>query len=351
MKGNVKPERLGVLPVGKVPIDVLERVVFKYCGAGSRRVVLGPAIGEDAAVIDAGDRFLVISSDPITGASVDVGWYAVHVNANDVAVRGATPLFLTLTVLLPKGADEGLLEDIMRGADVAARELGVSIVGGHTEVTPYLEQPIVCGTMVGEAERGRVVTTGGARPGDVIIVTKHAGLEGASILARERYGELLEVLGADVLERAKMFSRELSVVREALALCKRCNVTAMHDPTEGGVIGGLIELSIASRAGFRVYEKEIPIADETRKICEALSVNPLRLISSGVLLATVARRDVEEAARVLDGLGVRWSVIGEVTEKGRVIVGGRGSVEVGEEIVEELWEALRKPVTRGGMQG
>ncbi|MEM4446740.1 MAG: AIR synthase family protein [Candidatus Jordarchaeales archaeon] len=342
---------MNVLPIGKVPIDVLERVVFRYRGAESKRVVLGPAVGEDAAVIDAGDRVMVISSDPITGASMDVGWYAVHVNANDIAVRGATPLFLTLTVLLPRGADEELLEEIMQGADVAARELGVSIVGGHTEVTPYLEQPIVCGTMVGEAERGKVVTTGGAKPGDVIIVTKHAGLEGASILARERYDELREVLGVDLLERAKVFSKELSVVREALALCKGCNVTAMHDPTEGGVIGGLIELSIASRSGFRVDERKIPVADETRRICEVLSVNPLRLISSGVLLATVAREDVEKAAKVLDGLGVRWSVIGEVTERGRVIIREGGSVDVGEEIIEELWMALRNPVARGSTRG
>ncbi|MBS7287780.1 MAG: AIR synthase family protein [Candidatus Freyarchaeota archaeon] len=335
-----------VLPIGKVSIDVLKRIVFPCGGAKSKRVVLGPAVGEDAAVIDAGDRFLVVASDPITGASKDVGWYAVNVNANDVAVRGARPLFLTLTVLLPKGADEGLLEEVMRGADSAAKELGVSIVGGHTEVTPYLEQPIVCGTMIGEAERGKIVTTGGARPGDLIVVTKHAGLEGASILAWERYNELLSVVGRETLEMAKKFSRELSVVREALALNEKCKVTAMHDPTEGGVIGGLIELSIASKVGFRIEEWKIPVAEETRRICEELSINPFRLISSGMLLATVEKEDIEAAAEVLNGLGVQWSIIGEVTEKGRVMVRDGKTVEVEDEIVEELWEALRKPIVR-----
>ncbi len=335
-----------VLPVGKVPIDVLERIVFPRVGVKSGRVVLGPAVGEDAAVIDAGDKFLVVASDPITGASRDAGWYAVHVNANDVAVRGARPLFLTLTVLLPRGTDEGLLDEVMRGADSAARELGVSIVGGHTEVTPFLDHPVVCGTMIGEVEREKLVTTSGARPGDLIIATKHAGLEGASILAWERYDELIDVVGREALDRAKEFSRELSVVREALALNEKCRVTAMHDPTEGGIIGGLIELSIASKTGFQIEERSIPVSEETRKICEALSVNPLRLISSGMLLAVIERGDVEVAAEVLDGLGVKWSVIGEVTKSDRVIVGRRGTTEAGDEIFEELWEALRKPVAR-----
>lgn len=334
------------LPVGKVSIDVLERIVFPCSGAKSKRVVLGPAVGEDAAVIDIGDRFLVVASDPITGASKDAGWYAVNVNANDVAVRGARPLFLTLTVLLPRGADEELLEEVMRGADSAAKELGISIVGGHTEVTPYLEQPIICGTMIGEAEKEKIVTTGGARPGDLIIVTKHAGLEGASILARERYNELADVVGREALDRAKEFSRELSVVREALALNEKCKVTAMHDPTEGGLVGGLIELAIASKAGFRVEEKKIPVAEETRKICDALSINPFRLISSGMLLATIEKEDIEAAAEVLNRLSVQWNIIGEVTEKGKVIIRGEKAVEVGDEIVEELWEALRKPIVR-----
>jgi len=337
---------LRVLPVGKVPVDVLEKVVFPRVGARSERVILGPAVGEDAAVIDAGDKFLVVSSDPITGASRDVGWYAVHVNANDVAVRGARPLFLTLTVLLPRGANEELLEEVIKGADSAARELGVSIVGGHTEVTPFLDHPVVCGTMIGEVEKEKLVTTGGAKPGNLIVATKHAGLEGASILAWERYGELVDVVGKEALDRAKRFSEELSVAREALALNEKCRVMAMHDPTEGGVIGGLIELAIASKAGFCVEVKNIPVSEETRKICEALSVNPLRLISSGVLLAAIEREDVEVAAEVLNGLGVRWSIIGEVTERGKIVIGEQGAVEVGGEIVEELWEALRRPVVR-----
>lgn len=334
----------GKLPIGKVPIKVLERVVFPYGGVKSGRVVLGPAVGEDAAVIDMGDRFLVVASDPITGASEDVGWYAVHVNANDVAVRGARPLFLTLTVLLPREADEDALKEVMQGADSAARELGISIVGGHTEVTPFLDQPIVCGTMIGEVDKGKLVTTSGAKPGNLLIVTKHAGLEGASILALERYDELVKILGKEVLEGAKRFSRMLSVVREALALNEACRVTAMHDPTEGGVIGGLIELSIASRVGFRVNRDKIPVAKETRRICEVLHVDPLRLISSGVLLATIEREDVERAAEVLRRIGVQWSVIGEVTEEGKVLEWEGGGEEVSDEVVEELWKALRRPV-------
>ena len=333
-----------MLPIGKVPNDILERVVFKRTGAKLDRVVLGPAIGEDAAVVDMGDRYVVIASDPITGASSGIGWYAVHVNANDVAVRGATPLFLTLTILLPKDVSVGLLDEVVNDAHSAAMELGVSIVGGHTEVVSFLSHPVVCGTMIGEVEKGKLVTTGGAKPGDVILITKHAGLEGASIIASERYNELVEVVGRGVLERAKSFSRMLSVVKEALALNEGCKVTAMHDPTEGGVIGGLIELSIASNVGFRVNGAKIPVAEETRRICEVLGVNPLRLISSGVLLATVDEEAVDDAVKALKNAGVKFSIIGEVVDEGRIIEGPEGKVYLGDEIVEELWVALEREI-------
>src|SRR5262245_51302084 len=177
------------LPVGKLRADFLERLLGKYV-PGGERVIVGPRVGEDAAVIDVGDRYLVATTDPITFATDDAGWYALHVNANDVAVRGARPLWFLATVLLPEGAtSEARVEALFDELGAACAELGVALVGGHTEVTAGLPRPIVVGSMLGEVAKGDLVTTAGARVGDVLLLTKGVPLEGAALLAREKGDE------------------------------------------------------------------------------------------------------------------------------------------------------------------
>ncbi|MEM2144986.1 MAG: AIR synthase family protein, partial [Candidatus Jordarchaeaceae archaeon] len=269
------------LPAGKVSNDLLKRIVFPYGGVNCGRVICGPAVGQDAAVIDYGEKLLVIGSDPITGTRSKLGWYAVHINANDVAVRGATPQFFTSTILLPNGASTDFLEEICKSVDEAAREIGVCVVGGHTEVVPYLENPLLCGTMFGETTKDKLVLTSGAHAGDFIILTKHVGLEGAAILATDRFEDLRKFLDDEILLRAQSFFASLSVVKEALTVNETGVVTSMHDPTEGGLLGGLVELAEASNVGFRLEEELIPVAEETLEICSTLGVDPLCLISSG----------------------------------------------------------------------
>ena len=272
---------------GKLPAADLEALI-RGLPCRDPRVLVGPRPGEDAAVIEMGDgRCLVVTTDPITFATERIGSYAVHVNANDVAVMGAAPRWLFLVLLLPAGrADEAMVARIMGDATAACAALGVTLCGGHTEITPGVDRPVVIGQMMGEVERGRLVRKDALRPGDLVILTRSAAIEGTAILAREKRKSLAGRLPDAVLDRAAAFLDDpgISVVRAALTAAGTGMVRAMHDPTEGGVVCGLLELAAAAGVGIAVDGDRIPVRPETEAICAALSIDPLRLIASGSLL-------------------------------------------------------------------
>ena len=301
--------------VGKVPVELLERFVYGRTGAHDERVIVGPAYGEDAAIVQLDEkRVLVVHCDPITEAVARVGWLAVHVACNDVAVRGAKPQWLLTTILLPEGAEDAVLDRVTSDIHTAAREIGVTVIGGHTEWTPRLDRVIVVMTAIGIAERERVIRTSGARAGDLLLMTKGAGLEGTAILAHDLRERLLEKgVSAEVVQRASLFLREISIVPEALALAA-VGATAMHDPTEGGLLGGVVEMAYAAQKRIDVFVDRVLIRSETRSICDALRIDPLRLIGSGCLLATLPPKRLPAAQAELQKLGVEFAVIGEVRE-------------------------------------
>ena len=305
------------LAVGKLPPQLLERLLGKLAPTDPR-VVMGPRLGEDAAVVDMGDRYLVATADPITFATDEAGWYALHVNANDIAVRGARPTWFLATLLLPEGAaTEALVERLFADLGEACAELGVALIGGHTEVTAGLPRAILSGCMLGEVEKDRLVTTGGARPGDTLLLTKGVPLEGAAIVARERAAEAgLRGVAADVVKRAQDFLRRpgISVVPEARAACAAARVHAMHDPTEGGVATACWELAQAADVGLRVDRERIPVLREGRVLCEAFGLDPLGTIASGSLLLAVDPGDAESVIAACRGAGVDCAAIGRVTD-------------------------------------
>ncbi len=330
-----------MLPPGKIPPEKLRDIVFNRLGVKSERVIIGADVGIDAAAIDFGSSVLVASTDPITGAEKGIGFYAVHVNANDVATFGAKPKWFLVSILLPESANERLLAEIMRELHESASKLGVAIVGGHTEVTPGLEKPIVVGTMLGEVPKEKLVTSNGAMPGDAVIVTKWAGLEGTSIIASERSEELEKAFGRDFVERAKSFIEMISVVEDALT-ANEVGVHAMHDPTEGGIANGLHEMADAAGLGFRVYRERIPIREETLKICGFYNLNPLALISSGTLMIAAPKEKAWNVVNSLNAKGINASVIGEFVDEPSVKV----IVEDGKERIlerpesDELWKVI-----------
>ena len=294
------------MQAGKLPIDVLGRLLAGV-EITDPRVVLGPRTGEDAALIDFGDRYLVAKTDPITFATDLIGWYMVNVNANDIAVMGATPEWLLATLLLPEGTDEQRVTEIFQQLGQACSDLGITLVGGHTEITYGLDRPIAVGAMLGEVSKERAVFSSGVRPGDELILTKGIAVEGASILAREAADALLgSGVSRETIETAAagLSDPGISVIRDARVACTAGDVHAMHDPTEGGLSGGLYELAAASGLGLDVDSDAISVLPVCAAICEALGLDPLGLIASGSLLAAVAPGDSEAVVRALNAEGI-----------------------------------------------
>jgi hydrogenase maturation factor len=314
---------------GKIPTEALVRNVFRYKGARDRSVILGSSVGEDAALVSLGKDVLVLSTDPVTGTASDIGWLAVHVNANDVACRGAKPRWFLCDLLLPERSNAVLVDTIMKRIDSAARGMDVAVVGGHTEVTPGLKRPIVIGYMVGVVSKKRIVTSHAARVGDRIIMTKSVGIEGTAVLAADFAHRLRPKIGARFLKRAKSLVGLISVVEDALIAVEIGGVRAMHDPTEGGVLQGVWELAEASKVGLVIYESQISIRPETRQVCSAVGVDPLRLMSSGCLLIAADRRKSGRILRKLRKHGIPANVIGAVTRRseGRKLVEVDGAVK------------------------
>ncbi|MDA1000370.1 MAG: AIR synthase family protein [bacterium] len=309
-------------PPGKLPAGALGGLLEKM--KGHPRLLVGPRVGEDAAVIDVGERCIVVKSDPITFVEERIGWYAVHVNANDIACMGAAPLWFLMTLLLPEGrADSQMVEAIWADVRSACDELGVTICGGHTEISLGLPRPILCGQMIGEAAREDIIRGEGARPGDFILLTQPVPVEGAAILAEAREKELLPALGTEMIERAKGYLRDpgLSVVAPALAAARTGEVHAMHDPTEGGLATGVHELADAADLGFVIEEEKIPISKEGGAICRALGLDPLGVITSGALLLAVPPEGATAVRHALESAGAGAFHIGVLRPKasGRIL--------------------------------
>jgi hydrogenase maturation factor len=303
------------LPVGKLRAEALQGYLAKAPGHDPR-VVVGPRVGEDAAVIDMGDRYLIATTDPITFTTDAVAWYALHVNANDVAVRGARPRWFLATLLLPEGGTtDASVEQLFVELGQACAELDVALVGGHTEVTHGLDRPLIVGTMLGEVDKHRLVTTGGARPGDAVVMTKGIPLEGAAIIAREREAALLtRGVGRATIGKARAYLRTpgISVLPEAEIAGELATVHAMHDATEGGLATALHELAQASGVGLRIDRDRVVVLPEGGEICEAMGLDPLGTLASGTLLMTLAPAEAGVVIHALARDGIDSHFIGQV---------------------------------------
>ncbi|MBI4008117.1 MAG: hydrogenase expression/formation protein [Planctomycetes bacterium] len=302
-------------PVGKLPPDLLEKLLKSY-PITDPRIVIGPKIGEDATVIDFGERYLVAKTDPVTFATQEIGWYAVNVNANDIATMGATPKWFLASVLLPEGkTDEALVKGIFQDITRAVDELGVTLCGGHTEITYGLDRPIVVGHMLGEVEKEKLVVSTNVEVGDDIILTKGIAIEGTALIALERGEELSRDYGWEFVKQAQRLLHDpgISVVKEALLANSVAKVHAMHDPTEGGLATGLWEIAKLVDKGLTVNLDAVYCLKETRMVCEKYNLEPLGLIASGSLLVVCKPSD---SARVLDILrknNINCEIIGSIT--------------------------------------
>ena len=309
------------MDVGKIPENILKRSVFKQIRHRRPEVVLHPGVGEDCGGVEvASGEVLVLSVDPITATDKGTGTLAVHVTANDLASSGAEPVGVLLSILLPLGKREKYLRDLMEEIEMACRELNIEIMGGHTEVTQVVNQSVVTVTGVGKVKKDNLIATGGLRPGDELVMTKWAGMEGTAIIAAERKEKLLETLPEELVDEAAALLKDISVVPEA-AVAAKAGASAMHDVTEGGIFGALWEIGEAAGVGITADLTKIPIRQETIEVCEVFGLNPYQMMSSGALLIGCANGNlmVEE----LEKAGIAAAVIGRATDSNdRVIVKG-----------------------------
>jgi hydrogenase expression/formation protein HypE len=332
-----------VLPVGKLPLAQL-RSLLAQLPRRDPRLLIGPQIGEDAAVIDAGDRYLIVATDPITFATDHIGRYAVHVNGNDVAVLGARPRWFFVVILLPESLTTPELADaIMADVRTTCEELGVALGGGHTEITQGLDRPILVGQMLGEVAPTRLVRKTRITIGDQILLTRGVAIEGTAILAREKSEWLQGRVDPGLLVRAARFLIEpgISVVRAALAAADVGEVVhAMHDPTEGGLATGLYELVTPAGLGLRVVREHIPVFPETAAVCQVLGLDPLKLLASGALLIAVAPAGADSVLAAIQATGVPVAAIGEVRPASEGITISTGTA------VEPLTPPVRDEIAR-----
>jgi len=317
------------LPVGKLPPNLLKKLLHSCAIAKSSGVILGPKYGEDAAVLEVGGKYLVAKTDPITFTADRIGWYAVNINANDIATLGGRPRWFLATFLFPEGQTTPAdVKRVMRETEKACGSLGITFCGGHTEITPGLARPLMVGLMLGEVEKSKLVRKEHQRPGDLIVLTKGVAIEGTAILAREKAALLRKVLGAAMVQRAQrlLSNPGISVVRDAQLALQHGEAHAMHDPTEGGLVTALFELAHAGKVGMQVWRERIPVLPETRAVAQALNIDPLALLASGALLIVASPGSAARIVRGLHQQRIAAEVIGQIRKlKDGIVIteGGR----------------------------
>jgi len=300
-----------MLKIGKLDSKLLEDIVFENIKYKRKEVLQRPGIGEDCAVIDFGGYECVMSTDPVTAAVDQIGKLAIHISCNDIASNGVEPLGIMLAVMLPVGTTEEEISEMMKQAGETAAELGVEIIGGHTEITHAVKQPVIVSTAVGRGPASKEKRK--VKQGDLIFMTKMAGLEGSGIIAYDYEEELRGKLSAVEIKEAKAYLDMVSVVKEGVA-AGRTGYSAMHDVTEGGILGAVWELCHAAGLGAEVWEDKIPVSEVTQKICAIYGIDPLRLISSGCMLIIAGTEIKDKMMREMEKHDIKISLIGEIKE-------------------------------------
>lgn len=327
------------MKIGKLPEPVLIRSVLKQVKHRREEVLVGPAVGQDCAVLQvAEDEVLVMSTDPITGTVKDLGSHSIHITANDLAASGAEPVGVMLTVMLPDTVEEPEVRKMMQDAEEVCRQLNIEVLGGHTEITNVVRQPLISVTGVGKIKRSQVITTLQIQPDQDVVVTKWIGLEATTILAKEREEELRKRFPAGMVDTAISFDQYLSVVPES-KIAMGHGVTAMHDITEGGVFGALWEMASGAGVGLEVDLKKIPIRQETVEICQYFDLNPYQIMSSGSMM--IVTDDGHELVRKLEAAGIHAAVVGRTNSSNdRILRNGEDVRYLDKPQPDELYKVL-----------
>ena len=319
---------------GKLSAEALSRTVFRALGAERPEVLIGPAVGEDAAVIRWTGRYLLFASDPIVGASESAGKLLVRVNVNDIASKGGEPAYMVITIIAPPAMGEAYVSRVMRDAHVECARYGIAIVGGHTEFNELYDHPVLSAALIGHAER--VFRASDISPGDVLFATGHIGVEGMAILASDRPDLLSGILSPDEIAEVRSWMDDTCILETSRVL--RRHSVFMHDPTEGGFWGGAREVCRLAGIEADIEEDVVPIHPYTKRVSENLGFDPLSLVASGSMLAVVKRESEDDTAKALCDAGIPFERVGRMTERPCGQSGGSPP--------EALWGLLGRPLRR-----
>lgn len=323
------------MQIGKLPNDVLENTIISKIKKYNEDVLVGPSIGEDCSIVRFNDEVCVLTTDPITAAGKNSGKIGVHICCNDIASSGVKPLGILVTILASPSNTKDDIKEVMDDVVKACDELSIDILGGHTEITDAVNRMVLSITAIGKGKRDEFVTTNGAKVGDDIVVTGSAGLEGTAIIAKDYYDELKEKIDEAILIKARDMLKDISVVKAGL-ISSKFGVNAMHDATEGGILGAVWEIAKASNKGIYIDKGSIPIKEETIKICSLLNIDPYRLISSGCMVIACSRGN--ELCYILNNNGIEAHVIGKITDGGYIIKSPEGEEEIQPPASDEIYK-------------
>lgn len=306
------------MEIGKLKTDLLEKYIFNKLVSNRKEVIMGGGTGLDNAVMDFGGDLIVASTDPITGASKNLGSLAINISVNDVSCQCADPVGILMTLLIPPSANLNDLKEIVDDATRTAAELNVDIVGGHTEVTDAVNKIVISTTVIGRANKKRRPDLKTVKAGDVLAVSKYLGIEGTSIIAHEK-DEIKSFLSEEEYELAISLSRDLSVLKES-KLAGKYGVKHMHDITEGGLFGAVWETSKALGHGIKIFADALPLLDVTKKICDFYKINPMKLISSGSMLMVFDGEKFNDFKEEAEASGIKVTKVGVVNNEDQAVV-------------------------------
>ncbi len=312
---------------GKLQPDILKKNVLDFAGAEREDLLVGGGIGEDAALIKVPEGILAASSDPVTGATKNAGSLLVHINANDLACKGADPSWLIVTLIVPDSLGVEFIKDIMNEINETCKKLNIAIAGGHTELTSKYSEPVISGTMLGMTKHE--LSAKKIQEGDLILATGHAGLEGMSIIANDREDLFAKIFNDDEIKIIKSWGNNFSVVKPAKIL--RDFARYMHDPTEGGLNGALYEVQQGADKGIEIYYDNIPVSNLTLRASRELNFDYMNLISSGMLIAVIQPEKISHAQEKLKEANINSKIIGKFTGNNKIPLSTH----------EELWKILR----------
>lgn len=330
-----------MLKIGKLDSQLLKDIVFKNIKYKRAEVLTRPGIGEDCAVIDFGEYECVMSTDPITAAVNEIGRLAVHISCNDIASNGIEPLGIMLAVMLPVGTTESEIEEMMKQAGEAAEELGIEIIGGHTEITPAVNTPVIVSTAIGRGVKGQSQLAKTMKPGHHILMTKEAGIEGTGIIANDKEEQLMSILTSEEMLQAKEMLLQVSVVKEGI-IAGAVGTCGMHDITEGGILGAVWEMCQIANLGAEIWSEKIPVSNITKKICDIFNIDYLRLISSGCMLIIIEGSKKNELEARLKSANIKVTPIGIIKDLsfGINIIKDGNSLKIEPPEADELYKII-----------